>query len=245
MSLILVATPIGNQEDITLRAIKTLKSSDCIVGEELKTLRRRLSSWDIPFKEKTLLTLNEHTHKKKLNELLDYCRHESVCLVSDCGTPSFFDPGYDLVGLCRQENIDVHSLPGVSSLTALMSFLPVKTQRFNVLGFPPQKKDMRKDFFLSYKSHTHKSPTHKSHTHKSHKSQKKDIVPFFLMDAPYRLKKTLFELQEYFPKSQIVLGVNLTCKNELVIQGTVSECLKKTTHLKKENFVVMVYPSGF
>lgn len=224
MSLTLIATPIGNEEDITIRALKSLKSADCIIGEELKVLRRRLSTWDVLFKEKKLLTLNEHTTGEELEELLKYCRHEHVCLVSDCGTPSFFDPGYDLVRLCRKKNVEIHSLPGVSSLTALMPFLPIKTQEFNVLGFPPQKEDQRKSFFTSHK---------------------KDAVPFFLMDTPYRLQKTLKEIQEYFSNSQIVLGVNLTCENEIVVQGTPKECLDRISALKKENFVLMVYPRGF
>ena len=224
MSLTLIATPIGNSEDITLRALSSLKNSNFIIGEELKTLRRRLSKWDIAFKEKTLLCLNEHTNTEELNELLDYCTKEDVCLVSDCGTPSFFDPGYDLVKLCRQKTVDIHSVPGVSSLTALMPFLPVKTQKFNVLGFPPQKDEDRKSF---YKAH------------------KKSEVPLFLMDTPYRLKKTLDELALHFPHSKIVLGVNLTCDNELVIQGTVLECIDNVKSLKKENFVLMIYPRGF
>ena len=223
MSLTLIATPIGNEDDITLRALNTLKNSEVIIGEELKILRRRLSNWGIAFKEKRLFTLNEHTNSEEVNELLSLCKEFEVSLVSDCGTPSFFDPGYDLVNLCRQDSVEINSLPGVSSLTALIPFLPVRTQKFNILGFPPQKDDQRRSFYNSIK---------------------KEETPMFLMDTPYRLRKTLDELNVHFSKSQVVLGINLTCKNELVIQGSPQDCIKKITHLKKENFVLMIYPRG-
>lgn len=224
MSLTLIATPIGNSDDITLRALNNLRDCDFIIGEELKVLRRRLSSWDVAFKEKTLLTLNEHTNESELEELLNLCTLHEVSLVSDCGTPSFFDPGFSLVKLCRMNNVDVRSLPGVSSLTALIPYLPVKTERFDVLGFPPKKDQDRKHFFNSLK---------------------KNICPFFLMDTPYRIQKTLEEVYMHLPKSSVVLGVNLTCENEYVFQGPIEECLHKTSSIKKENFVLMIYPRGF
>jgi len=221
MSLTLIGTPIGNKDDITLRALNELKASEYIIGEELKTLRRRLSEWGVAFKEKSLLCLNEHTNEKELEELLELCRSESVSLVTDCGTPSFFDPGYALVDLCRKADIELKTLPGVSSLTALMPFLPSKTERFKVLGFPPQKDFERKDFF---------------------KNLKDEKWPIFLMDTPYRLQKTLFELEQNLPKSYIVLGINLTCEDELVVYGNATECIERVSHLKKENFVLMIYP---
>lgn len=224
MSLTLIGTPIGNKDDITLRALKTLKASDFIIGEELKVLRRRLSSWEVAFKEKTLLCLNEHTTMTELDELVEHCKKEEVCLITDCGTPSFFDPGFSLVSACRNEKIDVFSLPGISSLTALMPYLPTRTEKFLVAGFPPQKEQERKDFF---------------------KSIKEESKPIFLMDTPYRLQKTLKDTQTFFPKASAVLGVNLTCEDELVIQGSISDCIQKTGSLKKENFVLMIYPRGF
>jgi 16S rRNA (cytidine1402-2'-O)-methyltransferase len=224
LGLKLIATPIGNEEDITLRALKALKNSECIIGEELKILRRRLSAWNVPFREKNLLTLNEHSQNEDIKKLLELCINSDVCLVTDCGTPSFFDPGFELVKLCHEEKVSVESFPGVSSLTALIPFLPVRTQRFNVMGFPPQKDEQRAGFFQSLK---------------------KENAPMFIMDTPYRLKKTMTELMEHLPNSQVVLGINLTCENEMIVLGTPRECLKKIEILKKENFVLMIYPRGF
>ncbi len=224
MGLTLIASPIGNADDITLRALNKLKNSPCIIGEEIRTLRRRLSKWDVAFREKKLLTLNEHTDEASLEELLKVCIESDTCFLSDCGTPSFFDPGFELVKLCRKNKVSVNSLPGVSSLSALFPFLPVKTQRFDILGFPPQKEQERQKFFSSLKN-------------------KK--VPFFILDTPYRLKKTLTDILKYFPNSQIVLGINLTCENERVLQGTIKECIEKTKDINKENFVLMLYPDGF
>jgi len=224
MGLTLIASPIGNADDITLRALNKLKNSPCIIGEEIRTLRRRLSEWDVAFKEKKLFTLNEHTDKTALDELLKVCTEDDVCFLSDCGTPSFFDPGFELVRLCKKNNVSVNSLPGVSSLSALFPFLPVKTQRFDVLGFPPQKEQERQKFFLGLKNNK---------------------VPFFILDTPYRFKKTLADILKHFPNSQIVLGINLTCENERVLQGSIKECLEKTKDINKENFVLMLYPEGF
>ncbi len=222
MKLTLIATPIGNDEDITLRALNTLKSAKVIVCEELKVTRRRLSKWGIPPQEKELHQLNEHSSAEDVMTLTELCSTQDVALVTDCGTPSFFDPGFKLVESCLKNNIEILSLPGVSSMTSLFPFLKVKTERFDVLGFPPRDNDERNQFFKNLK----------------------DIkYPVLLLDTPYRLKKTFENLQKFTPKHQCVTGINLTCENERVLYGTPSETLRQMSDLNKENFICMIYPS--
>lgn len=221
MKLTLIATPIGNDDDITLRALEALRISPIIICEEFKVLRRRLSKWGIPPQEKDLHQLNEHTSDEDLADLLELCKNNEICLVTDCGTPSFFDPGFKLVDACHKNGIEVQSLPGVSSMTALFPFLKEQTQRFEVVGFPPRNTSDRISFFKEIKANKH---------------------PVLMLDTPYRLKKTMEELIKILPTHQCVLGVNLTCDDERVVYGTPEEILKEISDLNKENFVCMIYP---
>jgi len=223
MSLILVATPIGHKEDITLRALKLLQESEVLIGEETKILRRRLSSWGINPREKEIFELNEHSTDEELDELLGLCEQKDIPLVTDCGTPSFFDPGFKLVKACRQNHVNVTSLPGVSSMTALFPFLTRKTESFEVLGFPPRDSEERKSFFKSL-----------------FKQSKK---PCLILDTPYRLIKTFEDLKLHQNSVHCTVGINLTCEDELIVYGTPQEILKQIAHLKKENFVCMVHPN--
>ncbi len=221
MKLTLVATPIGNDEDITLRALKCLTETKVIVCEELKITRRRLSKWGIPPQEKELHQLNEHSTDEDVQELTKICSSTEVALVTDCGTPSFFDPGFKLVESCTKEKITVESLPGVSSMTALFPFLKIKTQRFDVLGFPPRDSTERNLFFKNLKAISH---------------------PVLILDTPYRLKKTFDDLHRAVPKQECVVGINLTCENERILYGTPQEITGQMSDLNKENFICMLYP---
>jgi len=221
MGLILVTTPIGNLEDISLRAIKTLKTSPVLIGEEAKVLRRRLAAWEISPREKQIFELNEHTDEETILELLELCKSSDVPLVTDCGTPSFFDPGFKLVQKCRENNLNITSLPGVSSLTALFPFLTQKTEQFYVAGFPPRDNTERSSFF---------------------KNLFNDKKPCLILDTPYRLIKTFEDLSAHQPQSHCTVGINLTCENELIAYGTPKEILRQISHLKKENFVTLVHP---
>ena len=112
--LYIVSTPIGNFEDITLRAITTLKEVDFIVCEEFKEARRLLSNFKI---EKELVSLNEHNEKESSQEVfLKIKEGKSAALISDCGTPLFSDPGHLLIQLCINAQIDVIPIPGASSI---------------------------------------------------------------------------------------------------------------------------------
>src|SRR3989304_8652441 len=138
-SLYIVSTPIGNYEDITLRALKVLKEADFIICEEFKEARRLLSKYKI---EKRLVELNEHNEDKVADEILMMLLEgKSAALISDCGTPLFSDPGHLLVDLAIQNKIDVVPIPGVSSLLTALVGSGMDFEKFYYYGWVSPKKE--------------------------------------------------------------------------------------------------------
>ena len=117
--LYVVATPIGEDEDIGFRAVRLLRDAELVIGEEFKETMRLLKRLNI--ENKIVETLNEHSQDKDLVRLLRMVREKVSVLVSDCGTPGFCDPGTDLVAHCHKNRITVRSVPGPSSLSAFLS----------------------------------------------------------------------------------------------------------------------------
>lgn len=227
MPLYIVATPIGNPEDISLRAIKIIKNAAVVIGEEPKELRAFLKAVGVPLHKTEdpqaaqppeLFFLNEHSQNSTVKELKEICKQKSVVLVSDCGTPGFCDPGADLVSLCRQEQISVTPIPGASSLMTLISVSGYRLKEFVFIGFLPAQTELRAKRILELK---------------------KERRPFVIMDTPYRLAKTVTELATALPEKRGVLGVNLTCANELILEGSLRS-LEQKTQLAKGPFVLLV-----
>lgn len=218
MALYLVATPIGNKDDISLRGLQLLKEADAIILEERKEGTSFLRAHGIAGKE--YHELNEHTGHEELRALLELCRHKKIALITDCGTPGFADPGADLVQLCRQEKIPVHSLPGASSLMTLLSLTGVKLTEFVFRGFLSAETELRQ---------------------KQWQELKKEKRALVLMDTPYRLEKTLSELATYLPERKCLLALNLTQETEIVIEGTAKKLQEKNPH-KKAEFMLLIYP---
>ena len=131
--LYLVATPIGEVSEITLRALEVLKSANVILCESTKETSKLLKQLDIQAKKYELL--NEHSTLDDLKRLTEICKNETVALVSDCGTPGFCDPGNDLIGLCRKQKIPVKSVLGASSLMGLLSLTSRRLNEFVFSGF--------------------------------------------------------------------------------------------------------------
>lgn len=211
MSLTLVATPIGHPEDITLRAINTLKSADVIIGEEFREVTTLLKRLDIA--KPQLEKLNEHSREEDLKFFLEICRAKNVVLVSDCGTPGFCDPGADLVRLCREHKVTVTTVPGASSLMTLLSMSGIKTSEFIFRGFPPAKKELRRKALDGIAA-----------------EEKAQI----LMDTPYRLGKLLTELSTLCPHRQATIGLNMTQENEAYESELISDLAAKYCHTKAE-----------
>jgi len=218
MSLTLVAVPIGNLGDITLRALDSLKQADLYIGEERKPMFRLLKELGVQTPQNYEL-LNEHSEKEDILNLAKLCKDQNAVLVTDCGTPGFSDPGAELVAACRELGVAVTSNPGASSLTTFLSLCGVRLTSFNYPGFLPRETEEREKFIK--KLATANTPT-------------------ILMDTPYRLQKTLKELAQWAPKKKMALGIDLTKVNEAFFVGTTQEIAKKCQDNKRE-FIFLIY----
>ncbi len=218
MSLYVIATPIGNPQDLSFRAHSILSQADLIIGEEPKVLRRRLKEWGLPLKP--MECLNEHSRQGDLSELAELClSHSTVALVSDCGTPGFCDPGAELVALCRKKGVRVRSLPGPSSLMAFLSLCGHRLDQFVFRGFLPAETQARKQALNELRNLN---------------------LPIVLMDTPYRLKKTLQEIHQVWPQRKLTMGLDLSREEELILEGRASQILDSLPRDKIE-FVLLLH----
>ncbi len=216
--LYVVATPIGNPNDITLRALKVLKEVDFVICEERKVGSRFLKKYKI---EKPFELLNEHNEKEQTQNIKSRLTEniESAALISDAGTPLFADPGNELVHQCHQNNIPVIPIPGVSSLMTALMGSGLKLDRFLYYGFLPANKDKRL-------SELKKLP--------------KNIDLIFL-EAPYRLKQLLRDMIRVLgEKRQAVIAYKLTFPEEKFFWGNMKELSIMTDGLAKGEFVFIL-----
>lgn len=215
--LYIVATPIGNPKDITLRALEVLKMVDAVICEEFRQGSRLLHKLDI---EKELIPLNEHNEDEEAhNIMLRLAKGETMAIISDAGTPVFADPGQHLLELLYQMKIPVSPVPGPASLMAALSLCDFSIDRFVFAGFPPRKSDQREGFLAKYKN---------------------ESVPVILMDTPYRMTKLLGEVESIFGKNQdILLACDLTQRKEAVFRGPVSEILHQVSGQKREFILIL------
>lgn len=217
MSLYVVATPIGCDQDLSERARIILNDADLIIGEEPKESRKILKLLNLL--QKPCEFLNEHSKQDDLKELVEHCKTKKVALISDCGTPGFCDPGADLVRLCRQQKIAVHPIPGASSLMAFLSVSGIKLEQFWFRGFLPRDKEIRK-----------------KHISDVFKSQ----IPVVVMDTPYRIQALAKDLAAADPNRQMIWGLDLTSPQEQILTGTAEQCLKLLP--EEAEFLVLILP---
>lgn len=217
MALYVVATPIGNLEDISRRALRLLNECTLVIGEERKEASKLLKFLDLP--QKPIEELNEHSKAKDWNDLVDVCARELVVLVSDCGTPGFCDPGAELVAACRRRGVPVFSVPGPSSLATFMSVCGQRLTEFVFLGFLPANREDRG---------------------RAMKQLKSESRPVILMDTPYRLGRLLSELAEMDRTREITLGMDLSTDQEKVVTGTAAQMAKKFAE-KKSEFMLLLH----
>lgn len=172
-TLYIVATPIGNMQDITLRAIQTLKETDILCAEDTRVVGKLLKALDIPHKK--LLSINEFADASKITYVIDLLKEgKNVCFVSDAGTPGISDPGAVLVSAARREGISIVPIGGISAVTTALSVAGIRETPFLFYGFLPHKKGRQKilDQLLS-----------------------QDITLVFY-ESPHRFMKLLEELQQ-------------------------------------------------
>jgi len=216
--LFVVSTPIGNLEDITLRAIRTLKESDLIVCEDTRQTSKLLHKYEI---SKPLLSFHAQSKMQKVDEIIRKMKDgKQVSLVTDAGTPGISDPGYILIEQAVSNGIEVVPIPGPSAfLTALQaSGLPIN--EFLYIGFLPHKKG--RETLL-----------------KMIAGEERTVVFY---ESPYRIIKALDQLTKLCPEKKIVVGRELTKKFEEFFRGKVSEAFIHFSSKKiLGEFVVIVH----
>ena len=216
--LFIVATPIGNYLDITLRALEVLRSVDCIICEEYKQGSKLLKRINVT---NELITLNEHNEEEQVPQIIEKLLNgENLALVSDCGTPVFADPGFHLVDHFVSLGGEIIPIPGPSSLMAALSILNIKLDKFTFIGFLPRERQTRFDEI---------------------KKLKRIKMPIFLMDTPYRLSKLLSELLDEFGKSKMVtLAVDLTLPGEKIYRGRLDQ-VARSVGKRKGEFILIIH----
>jgi 16S rRNA (cytidine1402-2'-O)-methyltransferase len=225
--LYIVATPIGNLEDITFRAVRALSEVDLIVCEDTRVTKRLLDHYGI----KTQSTSFYQNLKKggavkpvpKLSFLIDELKSgKNLALVTDAGTPGISDPGNQLVAEAIVHQIPVIPVPGVSAVTTLASVSGIDLSEFVFMGFPPHKKG-RETFF---------------------KRVLEFPLPVMFYESPHRVLKNLELLQKMETTKKVILGRELTKMFEEIVRGTVSEALEyfqQNSGKVKGEFVIIVY----
>ena len=217
-TLYLVATPIGNLEDITLRALRVLRECDVVAAEDTRHSGRLLKHFGI---SKPLLSYFQFNEAKRREEIIERLRRgEKVALVTDAGSPGISDPGERVVKAAIAAGLRVESVPGPSALVVALTASGLPPDEFHFIGFLPHKSGQRRNKLESLKSFD---------------------GTLVLYESPYRIEKLLVELSEVFPERQVVLARELTKKFEEFLRGKPAELLAiaKKRSLKGE-FVVMI-----
>ena len=216
--LYLCATPIGNLEDMTFRAVRTLREADLIAAEDTRNSIKLLNHFDI----KTPMTsYHEYNRIEKARYLVEQMREgKNVALITDAGTPGISDPGEDLVRLAHEAGIEVTSLPGACACVTALTLSGLPTRRFCFEAFLPQDKKERQTILEELKTET------------------RTVI---LYEAPHRLVRTLEDLLENLGDRRITLCRELTKKHETVFLSTLSGALEyyRSQEPKGECVIVM------
>lgn len=217
--LYIVSTPIGNYDDISIRALNILKKSDFIICEEFKEARRLLSHFQI---EKELHSLNEHNEEESSQDILKLLSAgKTAALITDCGTPLFSDPGTLLVQLCIGAKINVVPIPGANSILPALVGSGFRLDKFYYAGWLSPKSDIRKKELLKLKTI-------------------KELI--IIMETPYRLAAILTDVSKILGHSiQVCIAFNLTLETEKFLRGKASDILKLVQSQKlKGEFVLII-----
>ncbi|MDY2980926.1 MAG: 16S rRNA (cytidine(1402)-2'-O)-methyltransferase [Fusobacterium sp.] len=215
--LYIVATPIGNLEDITLRAIRILKEVDYVFAEDTRVTKKLLNHLEI---ETTIYRYDEHTKQHQVENIVNLLKEgKNIALVTDAGTPCISDPGYEVVDEALKNDIKVVPIPGVSAMTAAASVAGVSMRRFVFEGFLPKKKG-RQTLLKSF-------------------ADEKRTIMFF--ESPHRVVRTLKDIEEFIGEREVVLIREITKIYEEIVRGTTKELIEKFENKTlKGEYVIIV-----
>ena len=219
--LSIVSTPIGNLDDITLRALSKLRECDAIVCEDTRVTGTLLLFLNLP--KKQLISFHGYSNPKKVDAIIDRLKQgQRLCLVSDAGTPCISDPGFEIISAARKADLAIEVVPGPSAFLAALSASGLPINRFSYLGFLPVKKG-RKTLIESLKN-------------------VEQTIVFY--ESPHRISKTLSELSDILssqPDRRIVIARELTKLYEEVISTSIGELKEQIKTMKiKGEFVVVL-----
>jgi 16S rRNA (cytidine1402-2'-O)-methyltransferase len=214
----IVATPIGNLGDITLRALETLKSVDTILCEDTRVTKNLLEHYDI---HKTLSSYHQHTDTKKIKEIISWLEEgKNLALVTDAGTPGISDPGGILISqiVNFSQFVEIIPIPGASAMISALSIFGFPTDRFVFMGFPPHKNKRQKYF--------------------KEVATTESVVVFY--ESGHRIKKCLTELKEFLhSKRKLMVCRELTKKFETIYRGTIEE-VSAAMQDERGEFVIVI-----
>ena len=215
--LYLVATPIGNLDDITLRAIKVLKEADLIAAEDTRHTLKLLNHLEI---SKPMVSYHRHNEEVRCDFLMKELKEgKNIALVSDAGTPGISDPGEEIVKECIKENVKIVPIPGACAMINALITSGISTKEFCFYGFLPLNKKNRKEKIEEIRDIN------------------KTII---LYEAPHKIKNTLEDLKKVLSKNRkIVLAREITKIHEEFIRGNIDEILKQVDKLKGEMVLII------
>ena len=203
MTLYVVATPIGNLEDITLRAMRILREVKLIAAEDTRTTRKLLARYEI---RTPLLSFHQHNHVRQMPRIFEALAEGDVALVSDAGVPTVSDPGVELVRKALELGITVTPVPGASAVTVALSASGMPADRFTFVGFLPRRRSDRLRMLEGLRSIE---------------------TTLVLFEAPHRLRSTLVDIHSAWGDRRMTVCRELTKKFEEVFAGYVSEALER------------------
>lgn len=218
-ALYVVATPIGNLEDISLRALRILREAKLIAAEDTRKTKRLLTTYDI----KTPLTsYHEHSKVSKLEHILNRLEGGDVALVSEAGMPGVSDPGYELVVAASQRGIPVVPIPGPSIVIAALAVSGLPTEKFTYIGFLPRKSNERRRFLESVAD---------------------ECGTIIVLETPHRLLAALNDILLIFGDRKVAVCRELTKIHEEVFRGTISQAIEHFT-VPRGEFTLVIEGKG-
>lgn len=201
--LYIVATPIGNLEDMTLRGLRILKEADYIFAEDTRVTKKLLNHFEI---DTTVYRYDEFSKMRQIPNMINLLKEgKDIALVTDAGTPCISDPGYEVVDAAHKEGIKVVPIPGASALTAAASVAGISMRRFCFEGFLPKKKGRQtllKELALEERT-------------------------IMIYESPFRIEKTLRDIETFIGVREVVIIREITKIYEEIIRGTTTELIER------------------